>query len=92
MINGFLVRVRIAAVGLTVLTALSACAPPPAPSGSTGQNPAAPAGQVARAPKNAVVINSGIAPVLDNRFVITSNNAAGIVRQTGSIASPILVS
>jgi len=30
-------------------------------------------------PKSAVVINSGIAPGLDNRFIITSNNAAGIV-------------
>src|SRR6266511_2892719 len=60
-------------VGLPLL--LAACAPATSP--SQGGGPAsAPA---PTAPKNIVVINSGQPAGMDNRFVITTNNAAGIV-------------
>src|SRR5437870_3707986 len=59
---------------LAAALALSACAPPT--SVNPGASPSAPA---AAAPKNIIVINSGNPPGLDNRFVVTSNNASRIV-------------
>ena len=65
---------RFASFLVAVPVMLAACAPTRsiAPADSAG----APA---TSGPKNIVVINSGNPPGMDNRFVITTNNAAGIV-------------
>jgi len=67
---------RIAALSLTTLVLVLGCGPTRTVNeGSPGSTaPAAPS-----APKNIVVINSGQPAGMDNRFVITTNNAAGIV-------------
>src|SRR5205814_1407202 len=69
---------RFAGTMLLLGVVLTACAPSPA---ANREIPAvAPSGGPARTgPKSVTIINSGTAPGLDNRFVVTSNNAAGIV-------------
>lgn len=66
--------VRLASLVICLPVIVSACAPPS--SGDRGQSaaPGAPS-----APRSIAVINSGIPTGLDNRFVVTSNNAARIV-------------
>ena len=71
-INGF------AASLVLVVAVLSACAPTPGVNRDTTSGGTGPAPSLT-GPKSIAVINSGVAPVLDNRFVVTSNNAAGIV-------------
>ncbi len=65
---------RIVTLLVAVPVVLAACAP----SRSTGLEGSS-AGPAPSAPKNVVVINSGNPPGMDNRFVVTTNNAARIV-------------
>src|SRR5438093_1516445 len=68
---------RFARFLVVVPLVLAACAPPTSVNQATSSNASAPSAP--SAPKNIIVINSGTPPGVDNRFVITSNNAAGIV-------------
>lgn len=65
---------RIAGLLVTSLAVLTACAPPTSRTQESEAPASAPSG-----PKNIVVINSGVPAGMDNRFVVTSNNAARIV-------------
>ena len=65
---------RFAGILAAASVALLACAPAASTTQNGGGNAPAPA-----APKNMTIINSGIPAGLDNRFVVTTNNAAGIV-------------
>jgi len=72
-------RVRFGGFILALVAVLAACAPATPTGANQETSNTAPSASTRSGPKSAVVINSGIAPGLDNRFVITSNNAAGIV-------------
>jgi peptide/nickel transport system substrate-binding protein len=69
-------RISARFVGLLLAATLVVAACAPTRSVAPGDSVGAPAPS---GPKNIVVINSGNPPGMDNRFVITTNNAAGIV-------------
>src|SRR5437773_2065215 len=75
---------RIATVVAMVPLLIAACAP----SQSSSSGGGAPSQPAPSTPKNIVMINSGNPPGMDNRFVVTSNNAARIV--LGLYSAPLI--